>query len=333
MTRTQPAVAIIMRTRNRERLLERAVKDVLAQSFPDWSLTIINDGGSRAAVDEVLAAYQDQLGVRVTVLHNEKSVGMEAASNLGIRSSASDFIAIHDDDDEWHPDFLARTVGYLGENADAGVAVRTEIVYEHLHPDYIEVVDREIFHPGVRAVTLFDTLRYNRFVPISLLYRRSLHSSVGFFDESLAAVGDWEFLLRVLTSGNTVGFVDGEPLAYWNQRRNSTGDFSNSVIALDDEHQRLDVLVRERYLQEYVRENGLGALLYLTKHLDRLADHLHQRKDYAEELLRESLEQNRRLQERLQRLEEAVSDASLVSLIRRRYRRLKDGLRRRDPEQ
>ncbi len=325
MNKAHPSVSIVMRTKDRGLLLARAVKDVLAQSFQDWTLVIVNDGGSAAPVDKIVAEHSAELGDRVQVMHHEESAGMEAAANRAIRSSASDFIAIHDDDDTWHPEFLARTVAHLKDSDDAGVAVRTEIIFERVYGHHLQEVDREVFEPGITTVTLFDILRVNRFVPISILYRRNLHDDVGYFDEDLAAVGDWEFLLRVL-SAHTMGFIDGEPLAFWHQRRLESGDLGNSVIAKDHEHQRLDLLVRERHLKDYVRDNGLGALLYLTKHECRLADHLHQRKNYAEELLMQSLEQNRQMSERLQRLEEAVSDASLVSLLRRRYRRLKDRL-------
>nr|WP_239536853.1 glycosyltransferase family 2 protein [Arthrobacter roseus] len=314
-----------MRTTDRGLLLERAVSDVLGQSLQDWTLVIVNDGGSVAEVDDVVEQHSSALGDRVQVIHHDESVGMEAAANHGIRSSESEFIVVHDDDDTWHPDFLTRTVDRLRGSNDAGVAVRTEMVFERVLGTRIVEVAREIFEPDVTSVTLFDILRVNRFVPISVLYRRTLHDDVGYFDEDLSAVGDWEFLLRVL-SAHTMSFIGEEPLAFWHHRREATGALGNSVIAKSDEHQRLDLLVRERHLKEHVKDNGLGALLYLTKHESQLADHLHQRKNYAEDLLLQSLEQNRQLSERLGRLEEAVSDASLVSLLRRRYRRLKDRL-------
>ncbi len=325
MNNAQPAVAVVMRTKDRGLLLERAVRDVLGQSFQDWTLIIVNDGGSAAEVDGVVQRHSSALGDRVQVIHHGESAGMEAAANHAIRSSQSEFISIHDDDDTWHPDFLTQTVERLRDSHDAGVAVRTEVIFEQIYGNDVVEVDREIFEPDVTSVTLFDILRVNRFVPISVLYRRTLHDDVGYFDEGLSAVGDWEFLLRVLST-HTMSFIGAEPLAFWHKRHGSTGALGNSVITKDDEHQRLDLLVRERHLKEHVKENGLGALLYLSKHESQLADHLHQRKNYAEELLLQSLEQNRQLSERLEKLEEAVSDASLVSLVRRRYRRLKNRL-------
>ncbi|WP_133185456.1 MULTISPECIES: glycosyltransferase family 2 protein [unclassified Arthrobacter] len=317
-----PSVAVIMRSRNRSVLLDRALRDLLGQSMTQWTLVVVNDGGDRAEVDPVVDRYRLQLGDRVQVIHHDVARGMEAASNAGIKASDSEFIAIHDDDDEWHPEFLERTLAYLAHHDDAGVAVRTELVYERITDGTIEEISREIFQPQLQSITLFDTLRHNRCVPISLLYRRSVHDRIGYYNESLSVVGDWEFQLRLLQQ-HTLGFLDEEPLAFWNQRKDATGDLGNSVIVGDAEHRRLDQLVREIHLKEHVSQSGLGSLLYQTSYQQREFDHLHHRQNYSEDLLRQILESNNRLAERVQRLEEAVSDASLVSLVRRRYRQLK----------
>lgn len=316
------SVAIVMRTRNRPLLLDRAINDVLGQSFTEWILVIVNDGGSADTVDKMVDRYRMALDGRIHVLHNEVGKGMEAASNAGIKAVESEFIVVHDDDDKWHPEFLARTVASLRGSDASGTAVRTEIVYERILGDTIEEISREIFAPDVRDITLLDTLRYNRCVPISLLYRRSLHEAVGYFDEDLDVVGDWEFQLRVLQA-HRIDFLDSAPLAFWHQRRESTGDLGNSVIVSDTAHQDFDRKVREKHLREHVSEAGLGALLYLTKHQDREANHFHDRQTYSEGLLRELIEQSARTEERLRLLEESISDASLVSLVRRRYRQFK----------
>lgn len=327
-TAPPPSVAIIMRSRNRSLLLDRALRDVLQQTVTDWTLVVVNDGGDRAEVDPVVDRYRLQLGDRVQVIHHEAARGMEAASNAGIRASDSEFITIHDDDDEWHPEFLERTLAYLAHHDDAGVAVRTELVYERITDGTIEEISREIFQPQLQSITLFDTLRHNRCVPISLLYRRSVHDRIGFYDESLSVVGDWEFQLRLLQQ-HTLAFLSEEPLAFWNQRRDATGDLGNSVIVGDAEHKRLDQLVREIHLKEHVGQSGLGSLLYQTSYQQREFDHLHQRQNYSEDLLRQILDTNRQLSDRVQALEQAVGDASLAALARRRYRRLKSRILRR----
>ena len=360
MAEVRPAVAIILRTRDRPVLLRRALADICAQTCRNWRLVVVNDGGDAAEVDRLVAELSG-LADRATVLHNAESRGMEAASNQGVAAGASDhgeseYIAIHDDDDTWHPEFLARTVAHLDATADAAVAVRTEIVWERVEGDTIVEESREAFYPEVRAFTLFQLLRTNRFVPISILHRRDVHAEVGPFREDLPVVGDWEFNLRLASSGRSLGFLDGEPLAFWHQRRTADGALANSVIGQPEDHQRMDLLVRDEALREHVRRYGLGGLLYLTSYFQREIDLMHGRVTYGEgrlheivDLLHRNEERSipqaeltthqgelldqlgdllRRQEERLEKLELAVSDASLVSLVRRRYRRLKAALTR-----
>lgn len=316
-------VAIIMRTVDRPLFLERAVDDVLAQVMQDWHLVIVNDGGSAEAVDAIVGSRSDQLRGRVTVLHHAAGRGMEAASNAGLAGSDSTYVVIHDDDDSWHRDFLSSTTEYLETSEHAGVGVRTEIVEERIDGDRIIETGRAPFSPEIHELLLGDALRYNRCVPIGLLYRRELHATVGWYDESLGAVGDWEFQLRVLRR-HTLGFIDGAPLAYWHHRPGADGPSGNSVLVGKRGHLYFDKFVRERHLREYAQDHGLGALLYLAGAGKEQADHLHQRLNYSEELLHELMARSGRLEEAMNRLEASVSDASLVSLLRRRYRRMKD---------
>ncbi|MGR9051111.1 MAG: glycosyltransferase family 2 protein [Gammaproteobacteria bacterium] len=101
-----PIVAIITRTKNRNILLRRAIESVLGQHFRNWLMVIVNDGGDAEAVDRLVAEYESQFRGRSKVIHNPNSLGMEAASNVGIKNSDSRYLVIHDDDDSWHPAFL-----------------------------------------------------------------------------------------------------------------------------------------------------------------------------------------------------------------------------------
>jgi glycosyltransferase involved in cell wall biosynthesis len=325
----RPAVAIVMRTRDRPVFLDRALGDVCRQTFADWHLVVVNDGGACDAVDQVVAGHPALAG-RSTVLHNADSRGMEAASNQALRAHDSVYVAVHDDDDTWHPDFLARTVAHLEGTEDAAVAVRTEIVWERLDGEQILEDGREIMAPEVHAFTLFQMLRHNRTVPISVLHRRDLHAEVGFFREDLGVVGDWEFYLRVATTEHSLGFLDGEPLAFWHRRRETGGPEANSVTARLDEHREADLLLRDEALRAHARAHGFGDLLYLTTYIQREADNLHGRFNFAERqheaLVARLAEQGELLEQQAARIEEltaAVSDASLVALARRRYRRWK----------
>jgi len=294
-TRTGPSltpVAIVVRTKNRPLLLRRALDSVFAQTFTDFVVVVVNDAGERPPVDAVVEEYAAHADGRIRVVHNEHSKGREAAMNTGISASDSTYVTIHDDDDGWAPTFLEKTVAYLENSADHGVAVRTEVIYEHIDGDEITVDSREILAGDLSLMSLSEMLVHNYAPPISLLYRRDVHDVVGLYDEALPVLADWDFNLRFL-SRFTMGFIDGPPLAFWHQRPTSVGDEGNSVVTGQQDHERVEIEIRDRYLRSDLERNShLGTLLYLAETLrsgntDR-STHLSGRVEHLETVIRQA---------------------------------------------
>lgn len=255
-------VGIVVRTKDRPEFLGRALADIAAQRFEDRRIVVVNDGGDLADVERVVAAsaIRDQ----VTIRDSRAPHGRCAAANTGIEALDTEFVVLHDDDDLWDPAFLDRTVDWLDAHpADAGVGVATAIVYEERRGDRWTETSRVPFWADLDALRFIDLLEVNRAVPISLLYRRAVHDEVGLYDESLDAVEDWEFYLRVLAR-HTLGFIGGEPLAFWTQRPGVTGTDANSMFELEHLHDRDDLAVRDRELRAWVAKNGAGLPLYLA---------------------------------------------------------------------
>mgnify|MGYP002682673227 CR=1 FL=1 len=98
--RNKSNVAIITRTKNRPLFLIRCIKTVLAQQYQDWIHVIVNDGGDCCSVDEIVRKNHEAYRNRIKVIHNQQSLGMEAASNIGVKNSESNYITILDDDDQ-----------------------------------------------------------------------------------------------------------------------------------------------------------------------------------------------------------------------------------------
>lgn len=190
-------VLIVMRTRWRLDLLPRALRSVLAQTYPHWSLQVVNDGGPVHLVESELAPYRHLFEGRLHILHLPTQRGMEAASNAGIAAQDSEFIAIHDDDDSWRPEFLEQMTHCLDtHNAMAGVS-RTEIVRETWHNGRYVSTERTPFGPELDQITLEDLSSRNLFPPIAMLFRRKALHKVGCFHEGLPALGDWHFNKRL----------------------------------------------------------------------------------------------------------------------------------------
>jgi glycosyl transferase protein, group 2 family len=305
-----PTVAVLVRTKDRPRFLRRALANIAEQTFTDYTVCVINDGGDESATRAILQAsplaHLLEGDAPRLMLLTTSGGNMEAASNAGLAATDSKFVAIHDDDDLWAPEFLERTVGAL--RASEALICSTRVVerYERETPEgEFEVYEERIFHDGLPGFGLQFLYRTNRTVPIGILYRRRLHELVGFYDESLPVVGDWEFNLRA-AAVTEVLLVD-EPLAYWSLRPEADGAEANSVQR-QAEHARFDASVRARAIRDDLQSGGRPGPYLYQAHL--MAD-LERRVIDGHDLTRESLDLLRSLGERLERIEtrQAAMDA------------------------
>ena len=208
-------VAIVTRTKDRPVLLARAFASILAQEHQDWHLYLVNDGGEREQVDELVALYEPAFAGRISVTHNGRSIGMEAASNLALVRCTGDFVAVHDDDDAWHPEFLRQCVDYLNDSPNlqfAAVITNCIVVNERIEGDTVVEESRSNWAYWMPVVTLSRMSEGNIFPPICLLLRHSVASAIGLFNEALPVLGDWDYNLRILSIGD-IGSVK-EPIAY-----------------------------------------------------------------------------------------------------------------------
>ena len=117
-------------------------------------------------------------------------------------------------------------------------------------------------------MSLSSLLWHNYVPPASLVFRRTVHDEVGGYDESLAALEDWEFLLRVLVRG-PVGFLGDQTLAAWH--------LTAQPVEVAELSSAAELLVRDRFLRRDLGADpqgptGLGLPLFLTHHLSVAAD-------------------------------------------------------------
>lgn len=256
-------VAVVTRTKNRPALLRRAVESILGQTFGEWLHVVVNDGGDPAPVDSLLAGFADRYRGRLLVIHNPASLGMEAASNVGIRATLSDYVVIHDDDDSWEPPFLERCVGYLDNPPRVlgtpvkGVVTYSTRVLEEFDGQNVRRVSAEPFNTWMKGVSLYRLAASNVFPPISFVFSRAAMNEVGMFREELPVLGDWDFHLR-FASRYEIGLI-GETLANYHHRvALAGGDYGNSVIASDDKHRRYEQLLRNELLRQDLAAGSLG---------------------------------------------------------------------------
>jgi len=112
-----PIVSVVMPAYNRERYLPQAIESVLAQSFRDFELLVIDDGSS----DRTAQLAGSTGDPRVRVIRNERNLGVCASRNRGLDLARGELVANLDSDDLAHPERLARQVAHF--RAHPGLAL------------------------------------------------------------------------------------------------------------------------------------------------------------------------------------------------------------------
>jgi glycosyltransferase involved in cell wall biosynthesis len=122
---TTPRVSVLMSVYNGERYLAEAVDSILAQTYRDFELIVIDDASTDRSA-EILAAYRDE---RIRVLRNETNRGLTVSLNVGLAAARGELIARQDADDRSHPRRLEEQVAFLDAHPDvAAVGAQARVI-------------------------------------------------------------------------------------------------------------------------------------------------------------------------------------------------------------
>ena len=253
-------VAIITRTKDRPVFLRRAIESVSAQTAGDYVHVIVNDGGKKDEVQSVIELFSDDIQQKIKLFHRKTPSGApDTIFNESIDRADSTYVAIHDDDDTWHPEFLERTLHVLDSGKKA-VVVRTNRIYETFKDSKIKRIKSEPYMPEMVAVSLYRQCIENQLTPIALIFSRDAYKAIGKFDSSLPVAGDWEFGIRFLKAYD-VEFLDpGFALAYYHHRKNIS---DNSYASHN--HRKVFTSVSNKYLREDLKNGSLGLGYIMSK--------------------------------------------------------------------
>lgn len=111
-----PTVSVIITTFNRQGLVQETIASVLAQSFTDFELIVVDDG-STDQTREALRSWMES--GKITYIYQENA-GLGAARNRGLAVARGEYLAFLDDDDLWPTDKLAWQVSWLRAHQDFG---------------------------------------------------------------------------------------------------------------------------------------------------------------------------------------------------------------------
>jgi glycosyltransferase involved in cell wall biosynthesis len=225
----QPKVSIIIPTYQRAALLPRALKSVLAQTYENWELIVVDDG-STDHTSEIVRQYAERYTNLQYVFQSNQ--GASAARNRGIDVACGEFVAFLDSDDEYLPDMIERRLS-LFQIAPALGLIFTDYSYVDLSGlirqsalrDFFSIVyevPRDELRPSsfVLPMGIKDWLGQSYFVStITGMVRRDVLDNNIRFSCAQDYAEEWHFFSRVAERCR-VGFID-EPLAVHHFTRGS----------------------------------------------------------------------------------------------------------------
>jgi len=228
-----PAVSVIIPCYNYARYLPEAVQSVLAQTYQDFEVIIVNDGSTdnTAEVARQLIAGHPQYRLRVI---NQENTGQPAfPRNRGVAASKGEYILFLDADDLIEPTFMEECLRVLHNDPAIAIAYTDRLDFD-----------------GVDQVVLagdynFSRLKYANHISYCALFRREAWDAVGGIRTNVKAVEDWDFWV----AAGAKGFIGRRiPKPLFKYRRHDTGIFQEALG--DFERKKAQVVLNNREVYE-----------------------------------------------------------------------------------
>ena len=237
-----PLVSVVIPTFNRWPLVAEAVNSVLAQSYRDFEVIVVDDGSTDATASQ-LAKLASRLKLFVT-----ERRGVSAARNFGVSQSRGHYIAFLDSDDLWLRRKLERQTRFMDEHPEFHICQTDEIWIRK----GVRVNPRAI-HQKTSGDIFKRSLELCLVSPSAVMMTRALFDRTGGFDEAFPVCEDYELWLRI-SAQHQVALV---PDRLTIKRGGHADQLSRSVWGMD----RYRILALQKLLRSNLDRSQQAAAL------------------------------------------------------------------------
>lgn len=252
------SVSIVVCVHNGAAFLAQTIETLLEQSWSDWELILVDDGSSDASAD-IVRGYDDARFVLV----QQPNQGAAVALTKGIARACGEFVALLDQDDLWHPDYLALHL----ERLRAAPAVGLTFSWF----TYVDPSGRSI---GLRSRRCHGTFDFRQLLSdfvigatSNVVLRRHLIAEAGGIDPGFPLMYDLDLCLRVALLPNAV--VEALPRDLMRYRRRP-GQLSRDFRMIECEWGRVLVKMRRLAPADVAAAEG-AARCSVNRYFARLA--------------------------------------------------------------
>ncbi|MEX0785020.1 MAG: glycosyltransferase family 2 protein [Dehalococcoidia bacterium] len=210
-----PRVSVVIPTYRRPESLLRAIESVLAQTFEDFELLVVDD----ASRDRTRAVVEGVRDARVRYVALPARQGPSQARNAGVELARSDWVAFLDDDDEWLAEYLAEQLARADSITNVHVDAVFSLVYRTRLRGRRKVCPDPSEAPSggdIEGRALIRAVLTGGIAPTmsAWVVRRDVLVELGALDCSNPSMHDVDLWLRLAQAGHRAA-VTGEPLVVW----------------------------------------------------------------------------------------------------------------------
>lgn len=239
--------SVVIPSRNRPALLRESVASVLAQTYTNYEILIVNDGSApeHFADYQAIAAQAPERIRLITLETTPNGHGPSYAINRGAEAATGRYLCFLDDDDSWtDPQHLARAwTAFTQSNPAADYYLSNQkaftpegMVAEHLWLESLAAVIPRHAAPdpaGVSDVTLDILMTANTFPHLNnMIVERALYATIGGMDENIRYECEWDLYFRILDRARRVRYYPGIVSRHNVPDRSRTVNASTAVTAL-----------------------------------------------------------------------------------------------------
>ncbi len=251
-----PKVSIIIPCFNLGKYLNEAVESVLAQTFQDFELIVVNDGSTDKKTNQIINEFNNS---RVKVIHTTNQ-GLSGARNTGISQSEGEYILPLDADDKIAPTYLEKAVKVLDQNNNIGIVYCEAVFFGEKQGKWV-----------LPEYSFPEILKHNVIFSSSLFRKSDWQKVNGYNLNMIYGWEDYDFWLSIIELKREV-FKIPEILFFYRSRLDSMNN------CMKNEHR----LYSYKQIFKNHREMYADNIEYVFEHMCLLAE---DRKSLTERIL------------------------------------------------
>lgn len=184
--------SVVIPLYNKEKYIKGTLQSVLAQTYTNFEVIIVNDGSTDKSLEKIYIFPQDK--IRVITIENS---GVSVARNVGIKAAKGDFIVLLDADDYWYPNHISNFQASILKFPSEQVFCNNYKIKYAVNNLYQPVFSNLNLNGGIEKYSFFETSYINSIITSTTVCIRARVLKSCLFDEQILSGEDTDLWIRL----------------------------------------------------------------------------------------------------------------------------------------